>query len=67
MAPLMVDGSLGCYYIKCFPYAAGGFGYSVGHFDIVVMYQFEKFKDKWDYEAYSFNRHHFSLNLGYHF
>ena len=31
------------------------------------MYQFEKFKDKWDYEAYSFNRHHFSLNLGFHF
>ena len=29
--------------------------------------QFEKFKDKWDYEAYSFKRHHFSLNLGYHF
>ena len=53
--------------MKIFPYAAGGFGYSVGHFDIVVMYQFEKFKDKWDYEAYSFNRHHFSLNLGYHF
>ena len=67
MAPLMVDGSLGCHYIKCVPYSAGGLGYSVGHFDIVVMYQFEKFKDKWDYEAYSYNRHHFSLNLGYHF
>lgn len=31
------------------------------------MYQFEKFEDKWDYEAYSYKRHHFSLNLGYHF
>lgn len=62
----MVDGSLGCHYIKCFPYAAGGLGYSVGHFDIVVMYQFEKFKAKCD-ESSSYKRHHFSLNLGFHF
>ena len=30
------------------------------------MYQFEKFKDKCD-ESSSYKRHHFSLNLGFHF
>lgn len=48
------------------PYVAGAVGYSVGRFDIGVMYQFEKFKAKCD-ESSSYKRHHFSLNLGYHF
>ncbi len=48
------------------PYVAGAVGYSVGRFDIGVMYQFEKFKAKCD-ESSSYNRHHFSLNLGFHF
>lgn len=49
------------------PYVAGAVGYSVGRFDIGVMYQFEKFKGKADKIGTTYNRHHFSLNLGFHF
>lgn len=49
------------------PYVAGAVGYSVGRFDIGVMYQFEKFKGKADDIGVTYKRHHFSLNLGFHF
>ena len=49
------------------PYVAGAVGYSVGRFDIGVMYQFEKFKDKYESYPSIYKYHQFSLNLGFHF
>lgn len=49
------------------PYVAGAVGYSVGRFDIGVMYQFEKFKDKYESYPSIYKHHQFSLNLGFHF
>lgn len=49
------------------PYVAGAVGYSVGRFDIGVMYQFEKFKDKYESYPFIYKYHQFSLNLGFHF
>lgn len=49
------------------PYVAGAVGYSVGRFDIGLMYQFEKFKDKHESYPTTYKYHQFSLNLGFHF
>ena len=49
------------------PYVAGAVGYSVGRFDIGLMYQFEKFKDKYESYPSIYKHHQFSLNLGFHF
>lgn len=49
------------------PYVAGAVGYSVGRFDIGLMYQFEKFEDKYESYPSIYKHHQFSLNLGFHF
>lgn len=49
------------------PYVAGAVGYSVGRFDIGLMYQFEKFEDKYESYPSIYKYHQFSLNLGFHF
>lgn len=49
------------------PYVAGAVGYSVGRFDIGLMYQFEKFEDKYESYPSIYKHHQFSLNLGLHF